>query len=92
MAVLLEVESPITTMGRLFMRACAISLIQSSGVYFTAHLHPTGLVTSFLISYLWFGNAVAVNRCNSGWLPRLCYGLGGAAGFLITFVVAEWLL
>jgi hypothetical protein len=81
---------PLAILGSLFFRAWLISTIQSAGVYLAAHLHPAGLVTAFLISYLWAGNSQAING-HRGWLARVAYGCGGAGGFLTT-LGAAWLL
>ena len=80
---------PLLILGKLFGRAWLISSIQSAGVYYAAHLHPFGLVTAFLISFLWAGNSQAINA-HRGWLARFGYGLGGAAGFLTTLAGAWW--
>ncbi len=72
---------------KLFLRAATISVVQAGGVVLASKLSKWGLVTAFLISWLWIGNTRDSVDHRPSW-SRFAYGLGGMAGYGIVLLVA----
>jgi hypothetical protein len=82
-------SKPSAVLANLFLRAFTLSLLQSAGVVLLAAHSPYALGTAFAISYLWLGATRAgVDHRITG--SRIAYGLGGAAGCLVTLAASNY--
>lgn len=82
--------SNFTILFRLFLRAAAMSTMQSAGVVLLAQYSLAAVVTSSLIAWNWIGASRDSVDYRLPW-SRFWYGAGGGAGAALVLAAARWL-